>query len=150
MIKMWAHLLQVSFLELYNEELTDLMSFDSASSGDDAKKLRCACMALWVLKVWLQPQMCSMQTVAMCAATRLLEDKSGVVVQGLEEVIVRSAAEIYQVRFEGMRVGGGYGLDIGSCHVKQFPPAPILRCPALPDPGPGHSQAPYRDRKSVV
>lgn len=29
---------------------------------------------------------------------RLLEDRSGVVVQGLEEVIVRSATEIYQVR----------------------------------------------------
>ena len=28
---------------------------------------------------------------------RLLEDRSGVVVQGLEEVIVRSAADIYQV-----------------------------------------------------
>jgi kinesin family member 11 len=32
---------------------------------------------------------------------RLLEDKSGVVVQGLEEVIVRSATEIYQVLDRG-------------------------------------------------
>lgn len=31
-------------------------------------------------------------------AHRLLEDRSGVVVQGLEEVIVRNATEIYQVR----------------------------------------------------
>jgi hypothetical protein len=31
---------------------------------------------------------------------RLLEDRNGVVVHGLEEVIVHSAAEIYQVRKE--------------------------------------------------
>lgn len=58
---------KVSFLELYNEELTDLL----AASDDDSKKLR------------------------------LLEDKSGVVVQGLEEAIVRSATEIYQVLDRG-------------------------------------------------
>jgi kinesin family protein 11 len=52
---------KVSFLELYNEEITDLLSFD------EDKRLR------------------------------LLEDKSGVVVQGLEEMTVKNATEIYQV-----------------------------------------------------
>ncbi len=56
---------KVSFLELYNEELTDLLA------TDDSKKLR------------------------------LLEDRSGVVVQGLEEAIVKSAAEIYQILDRG-------------------------------------------------
>lgn len=55
---------KVTFLELYNEELTDLLS-DEAK--DDKKALR------------------------------LLEDRNGVVVQGLDEVVVKSAAEIYQV-----------------------------------------------------
>jgi hypothetical protein len=50
--------LQVSYMELYNEELTDLLSMDN----DKDKRLR------------------------------LLEDRSGVVVQGLEEVVVKSAA----------------------------------------------------------
>lgn len=45
-------------MELYNEELTDLLSIDN----DKDKRLR------------------------------LLEDRSGVVVQGLEEVVVKSAA----------------------------------------------------------
>lgn len=45
-------------MELYNEELTDLLSMDN----DKDKRLR------------------------------LLEDRSGVVVQGLEEVVVKSAA----------------------------------------------------------
>eukprot|EP00955_Chlamydomonas_euryale_P098900 365180-Chlamydomonas_euryale.AAC.14 len=70
---------QVSFLELYNEELTDLLSSStpsdagppSASTSSDAPKLR------------------------------LLEDRSGVVVNGLDEVIVRSAAEIYAVLDRG-------------------------------------------------
>ncbi|KAG2447294.1 hypothetical protein HYH02_007624 [Chlamydomonas schloesseri] len=61
---------KVTFLELYNEELTDLLStFDDGK--EDAKRLR------------------------------LLEDRSGVVVQGLEEVVVKSAAEIYQVLDRG-------------------------------------------------
>lgn len=55
---------QVSFLELYNEELTDLLALDTE---DKDKRLR------------------------------LLEDRSGVVAQGLEEVCVKSAVEIYQV-----------------------------------------------------
>ena len=59
---------KVSFLELYNEELTDLLSFEDTSDKDASKKLR------------------------------LLEDRGGVVVHGLEEVIVRSATEIYQVK----------------------------------------------------
>lgn len=50
--------LQVSYMELYNEELTDLLSIDN----DKEKRLR------------------------------LLEDRSGVVVQGLEEMVVKSAA----------------------------------------------------------
>jgi len=45
-------------MELYNEELTDLLSIEN----DKEKRLR------------------------------LLEDRSGVVVQGLEEVVVKSAA----------------------------------------------------------
>lgn len=60
---------KVTFLELYNEELTDLLSFDDLK--DESKRLR------------------------------LLEDRSGVVVQGLEEVSVKSAAEIYQVGLVG-------------------------------------------------
>ncbi|KAF5838400.1 P-loop containing nucleoside triphosphate hydrolase protein [Dunaliella salina] len=56
---------KVSFLELYNEELTDLLAFD------DTNRLR------------------------------LLEDKSGVVVQNLEDAIVKSPAEIYQVLDRG-------------------------------------------------
>jgi kinesin family protein 11 len=55
-------------LELYNEELTDLL----AVGPDDRDASR-------------------------GQRLRLLEDRSGVVVSGLEEVIVRSAAEIYQV-----------------------------------------------------
>ncbi|GLC48170.1 hypothetical protein PLESTB_000066900 [Pleodorina starrii] len=60
---------KVTFLELYNEELTDLLSFDDTK--EDKKALR------------------------------LLEDRNGVVVQGLEEVVVKSAAEIYQVLDRG-------------------------------------------------
>jgi kinesin family member 11 len=51
---------KVSFMELYNEELTDLLS-----PGDDKDK-----------------------------RLRLLEDRSGVVVQGLEEVVVKNAAGV--------------------------------------------------------
>ncbi len=51
---------KVSFLELYNEELTDLLSL--ADDKDASKRLR------------------------------LLEDRNGVVVQGLEEVVVKNAA----------------------------------------------------------
>eukprot|EP00775_Hariotina_reticulata_P002385 gene2385-2689_t len=58
---------KVSFMELYNEELTDLLS-----AGDDKEK-----------------------------RLRLLEDRSGVVVQGLEEAVVKNAAEIYQVLDRG-------------------------------------------------
>lgn len=50
---------QVSYMELYNEELTDLLSLNDS---DTDKRLR------------------------------LLEDRSGVVVQGLEEMVVKSAA----------------------------------------------------------
>ncbi|KAI8468993.1 MAG: kinesin motor domain-containing protein [Monoraphidium minutum] len=59
---------KVSFMELYNEELTDLLSADK---DDKDKRLR------------------------------LLEDRSGVVVQGLEEVVVKTSAEIYQVLDRG-------------------------------------------------
>ena len=59
---------KVTFLELYNEELTDLLGADNKE--DDCK-------------------------------LRLLEDRGGVVVHGLEEVIVKSAAEIYQVLDRG-------------------------------------------------
>jgi kinesin family protein 11 len=62
---------KVSFLELYNEELTDLLSFEDDKDASKRQQLR------------------------------LLEDRSGVVVHGLEEVIVRSATEIYQVLDRG-------------------------------------------------
>ena len=52
-------------MELYNEELTDLLSTEPG--GEDRR-------------------------------LRLLEDRSGVNVQGLEEYMVKSAAEIYQAR----------------------------------------------------
>lgn len=58
---------KVSYMELYNEELTDLLA--SEDPKEDKQRLR------------------------------LLEDRQGVgiVVQGLEETIVKSAAEIFQV-----------------------------------------------------
>jgi hypothetical protein len=55
--------MQVSYMELYNEELTDLLSMNIENDKD--KRLR------------------------------LLEDRSGVVVQGLEEVVVKSAAGVH-------------------------------------------------------
>ncbi|KAK9827565.1 hypothetical protein WJX74_010806 [Apatococcus lobatus] len=55
-----------SFLELYNEETTDLLAIgDALSRTGDKNKLR------------------------------MLEDKSGVVVQNLEEIIVKTSADIY-------------------------------------------------------
>lgn len=55
-----------SFLELYNEETTDLLAIgDALSRAGDKNKLR------------------------------MLEDKSGVVVQNLEEIIVKTSADIY-------------------------------------------------------
>ena len=55
-----------SFLELYNEETTDLLAIgDALSRTGDRNKLR------------------------------MLEDKSGVVVQNLEEIIVKTSADIY-------------------------------------------------------
>ncbi|KAK9807071.1 hypothetical protein WJX73_000118 [Symbiochloris irregularis] len=59
-----------SFLELYNEETTDLLAV-----GDAVKT--------------------AMQKL------RILEDKNGVVVQGLEEIIVKSSADIYALLDRG-------------------------------------------------
>lgn len=127
---------KVSFLELYNEELTDLLTSD-----DDSKRLRFVnvfclqnCLGLDISwphgtckltvftlsftvpkSCWLYDEermRCHYAVVSAlnparydppkhCCATRLLEDKSGVVVQGLEEAIVKSAAEIYQVLDRG-------------------------------------------------
>ncbi len=144
---------KVSFLELYNEELTDLLSLDDPSSSESSKKLRCggAVRLGWVggcrsaeggaggalrrarrraergwAAGWRVPRAARIlggqrgrgwrgeDAAPSCAGTamplrpcrgllrprvcRLLEDRSGVVVQGLEEVIVRTATEIYQVR----------------------------------------------------
>lgn len=56
---------RVSFLEVYNEELTDLLVVDDG--GESRQKLK------------------------------ILDDKNGVVVHGLETFIVKNAADIYQV-----------------------------------------------------
>eukprot|EP00798_Chlamydomonas_sp_ICE-L_P027766 gene27766-7406_t len=68
---------KVSFLELYNEELTDLLSSetDTPSQG---------------------PSGPGNKNTDSGKPLRLLEDRSGVVVQNLEEVSVTSAVEIYQ------------------------------------------------------
>ena len=136
-------------MELYNEELTDLLSTEPG--GEDRR-------------------------------LRLLEDRSGVNVQGLEEYMVKSAAEIYQARLAARRrrlaVWRGCWLSLGmAARPAQHPPllslatAP-LRCPPPPpseplsspppppspnptnapkprpnpttDPGPRHRQAPHR------
>ncbi|GBF98003.1 hypothetical protein Rsub_11114 [Raphidocelis subcapitata] len=62
-------IVKVSFLELYNEELTDLLTQSSEDRGG--------------------------------AKLRLLEDRGSVVVQGLEEMVVRNAPEIYTVLDRG-------------------------------------------------
>lgn len=59
-----------SFLELYNEETTDLLAV-----GDAVK--------------------------AAAQKLRILEDRGGVVVQGLEEIIVKSSADIYALLDRG-------------------------------------------------
>ena len=83
-------------MELYNEELTDLLSTEPG--GEDQR-------------------------------LRLLEDRSGVNVQGLEEYMVKSAAEIYQARRlrRRRRVGGclGGGRRAGG------PPSPSKYCRPL-------------------
>ncbi|CAD7703838.1 unnamed protein product [Ostreobium quekettii] len=62
---------RVSFLEVYNEELTDLLDVDDGMQQAARSKLK------------------------------IMEDKTGVVVQGLEDCIVNDAAEIYQVLERG-------------------------------------------------
>ncbi|KAG1657315.1 hypothetical protein FOA52_008043 [Chlamydomonas sp. UWO 241] len=80
---------KVTFLELYNEELTDLLSCATdAASAPDAVKLRLLEDRAGVVVNGLEE-------------LRLLEDRAGTVVNGLEEVIVRSAAEIYAVLDKG-------------------------------------------------
>lgn len=67
-------------MELYNEEVTDLLSYEEARDTTAFNGSS------------------SSSTLADGKARlRLLEDRSGVVVQGLEEMVVRSATEIYQV-----------------------------------------------------
>nr|CAB3494983.1 unnamed protein product [Digitaria exilis]CAB3503909.1 unnamed protein product [Digitaria exilis] len=66
--------MKVSFLELYNEELTDLLAPEESKFSDDKSKKPMA----------------------------LMEDgKGGVFVRGLEEEIVSSAAEIYRILERG-------------------------------------------------
>ncbi|MEW5319054.1 MAG: hypothetical protein WDW38_010230 [Sanguina aurantia] len=75
---------KVSFMELYNEEVTDLLSYEEARDTTAFNGSS------------------SSSTLADGKARlRLLEDRSGVVVQGLEEMVVRSATEIYQVLDRG-------------------------------------------------
>jgi len=66
--------MKVSFLELYNEELTDLLAPEESKFSDDKSKKPIA----------------------------LMEDgKGGVFVRGLEEELVSSAAEIYRILERG-------------------------------------------------
>jgi len=66
--------MKVSFLELYNEELTDLLAPEESKFSDDKSKKPMA----------------------------LMEDgKGGVFVRGLEEELVSSAAEIYRILERG-------------------------------------------------
>ena len=66
--------MKVSFLELYNEELTDLLAPEESKFSDDKSKKPMA----------------------------LMEDgKGGVLVRGLEEELVSSAAEIYRILERG-------------------------------------------------
>ncbi|KAG0495953.1 hypothetical protein HPP92_000644 [Vanilla planifolia] len=66
--------MKVTFLELYNEEITDLLAPDESKFSDDRSKKPIA----------------------------LMEDgKGGVFVRGLEEEIVRSASEIYKILDKG-------------------------------------------------
>ncbi|ONM00596.1 Kinesin-like protein KIN-5D [Zea mays] len=66
--------MKVSFLELYNEELTDLLAAEESKFSDDKSKKPLA----------------------------LMEDgKGGVFVRGLEEELVSSAAEIYRILERG-------------------------------------------------
>ncbi|KAG2538638.1 kinesin-like protein KIN-5A [Panicum virgatum] len=66
--------MKVSFLELYNEELTDLLAPEESKFSDDKSKKPMA----------------------------LMEDgKGGVLVRGLEEELVSSAAEIYRILDRG-------------------------------------------------
>ncbi|XP_062203178.1 kinesin-like protein KIN-5A [Phragmites australis] len=66
--------MKVSFLELYNEELTDLLAPEESKSSDDKSKKPMA----------------------------LMEDgKGGVFVRGLEEEVVSSAGEIYKILERG-------------------------------------------------
>ncbi|KAK8964039.1 125 kDa kinesin-related protein [Platanthera guangdongensis] len=67
-------MMKVSFLELYNEEITDLLAPDESKSSDDKSK----------------------------KPLTLMEDgKGGVFVRGLEEEIVCSASEIYMILDKG-------------------------------------------------
>ena len=66
--------MKVTFLELYNEEITDLLAADESKFSDDKSKKPIA----------------------------LMEDgKGGVFVRGLEEEIVSSANEIYKILDKG-------------------------------------------------
>lgn len=68
------YVMKVSFLELYNEEITDLLAPDESKSSDDKYK----------------------------KPLTLMEDgKGGVFVRGLEEEIVCSASEIYMILDKG-------------------------------------------------
>eukprot|EP00803_Ostreobium_quekettii_P003901 evm.model.scf_1298.6 EVM.evm.TU.scf_1298.6 scf_1298:39133-44092(-) len=62
---------RVSFLEVYNEELTDLLDVDDATQQTARNKLK------------------------------IMEDKTGVIVQGLEDCIVHNSVEIFQVLRRG-------------------------------------------------
>lgn len=64
--------MKVSFLELYNEEITDLLVFnDSSRNAEEEKQRKPIC---------------------------LLEDgKGGAIIRGLEEEVVKSASEIFSL-----------------------------------------------------
>lgn len=67
--------MKVSFLELYNEEITDLLAHEDNSRLTDDKQKKCVC---------------------------LMEDGRGcVIIRGLEEEVVYSANDIYNLMERG-------------------------------------------------
>jgi kinesin family member 11 len=84
---------KVSFMEIYNEELTDLLDVvgGGVASGGSGGGNNTTTAGPGMLP----------PTSSAAGGLRLMEDRAGVVVQGLEEVVVKSAAEIYAVLDRG-------------------------------------------------
>lgn len=82
---------KVSFMEIYNEELTDLLDVGSGVGGGGGAGGAGGNAGIGMLP----------PSSSAAGGLRLMEDRAGVVVQGLEEVVVKSAAEIYAVLDRG-------------------------------------------------